>query len=528
MQRVWHVALLASMSAVTLFALQQRRTQRRAARAPASAAVTKASAPPSVHHMELSIAGSFSHNGLFEQALAIYSRLLEASLAETPRRRAHLSHLYDLRSGIYETLRQFDLVIADTTAALQFDPSSSDMYLRRGIARAQRHEYTLALHDILAALQYARSPDDTRDMEEMLRALEQEAIYYEARDALQNRPRCRPLPDDYEIQAYFDSFHSRDLDPGVLELRQRLAYDRHKSTSLELLYTALEHRLAGRFVEGYRDLHQALEGLDLTHAVAPLGALEHGCYLHVLGRYDAAATYFDRAAALVPHSPWICAHQVHNAIIRGDGLHAMAELTLAPSTTSPTFAYLRGLHCDRVTGDETSAVAHWTRAISLAPEYVAPYYAASQLYLRRQAPAAHSILHQCLAWYYLYCAQTPSLGWIHHALGTYEARCGRQATARQCFETSLGVAPAFVPAYVALAELAPEFERAQAYLMQALVHSRQAAPALLLAQLRAEHGRWGHAVDACDHALQFAWDYRDLCHVFAVRNLASAKALSAR
>ncbi|KDO17068.1 hypothetical protein SPRG_17509, partial [Saprolegnia parasitica CBS 223.65] len=525
MDRVWHVALLASMSAVTLFALQQKREKRRTAAAPARA-TAKAKAPPSVHHMELSIAGSFSHNGLFTQALAIYSRLLAASLAETPRRRAHISHLYDLRSCVYEALQQFECVIADTTAALAYDPSSSDLYLRRGIAHAHLHRYTLALCDVLSALHHGRSPEDLRDMEEMLRALEQEAIFYEARDALQNRRAARCLPDDYKVQAYFDLFHGRDVDDAFATLLHRVSLDRHVSDGAACLHAALEHRRRGHFLEACDQLERARSLLPSTDALSVVADLEHASYLHLRHCYDEAATVLQHCTSRLPASLWIQAHRFHNCIVRRDRSGALLLLA-AVKATSPTLMYLQGLYHATLSGDGAHAVASWTAAITLSPEYVAPYYALSQHYLKSATIAAHSVLHQCLAWYFLYVdAAPPALTWIHLGLGHFEAAMGRDATS--CYEASLSVSPAFVPAYLALSEAhRATYEVAQAYLMQALVYTRSASPCILLAQLRSEKGMWAHAVDACDHALQYAWSYPELCQVFAVRNIAAANATRA-
>ncbi|EQC25856.1 hypothetical protein SDRG_16305 [Saprolegnia diclina VS20] len=521
MDRVWHVALLASMSAVTLFALQQKREKRRTAAAPVRA--TAKAAPPSVHHMELSIAGSFSHNGLYTQALAIYSRLLTASLAETPRRRAHISHLYDLRSCVYEALQQFECVIADTTAALAYDPSSSDLYLRRGIAYAHLHRYTLALCDVLSALHHGRSPEDLRDMEEMLRALEKEAIFYEARDALQNRQAARCLPDDYKVQAYFDIFHGRDVDDAFATLLHRVSLDRHTSDGVACLHAALEHRRRGHFLEAHDQLVRARTLLPPTHALYVVADLEHASYLHLCHCYDDAATVLQHCTSRLPTSLWIQAHRFHNDIVRRDRTGSRLRLA-AVDTTSPTLLYLQGLYHATLSGDSVRAVASWTAAITRSPEYVAPYVALSQHYLKSATFAAHSVLHQCLAWYFLYVdTAPPALTWIYLGLGHFEAANGRDATA--CYEASLGVSPAFVPAYVALSEThRGTYEVAQAYLMQALVYTRSAAPGILLAHLRSEKGMWAHAVDACDHALQYAWSYPELCQVFAVRNLAAAKA----
>ncbi|OQR82019.1 hypothetical protein THRCLA_11207 [Thraustotheca clavata] len=526
MQRVWHVALLASMSAVTLLTLQRKQRLRQESYSHSSEVCTSRAGKkelPNAHRMELSIAGSFSHNGLYAQALAIYSRLLQTALDEVPRRRAHLSHLYDLRSCVYESLQCHDNVVQDTTAALQFDASLGDLYLRRGIALAHLHQYREALRDILMAIELAqRADEDVTDLNEMFRALEQEAIFYEARDAMQN---CSPrhLPDDYLIRAYHDNFYASDMDTEYSSLIYELAHT-SSDRGVQFLQQALHNKESGRFIECYEDLQEAISNLHPHHAFYVIVCMEYACFLHLLQRYKEAADWFKQCIDRLPQSTWIQAHRIHNLLIQGCRAGAASALAMAPNE-SPTFSFLRGLFHSRIFADSVQALQHFHEAIRLAPDYVAPYYAASQIYLSANLHEAHSILHQCLAWQYLYSSGNhPALAWIHYALGKYETLCGRSAVVN--FEASIAADTTFVPAYIGLARQYPTlFERAQAYLMQALVYARRPDPGILLAQLRFENQRWQHAVDACDQALEYATTYVEYCHIYAVRNVAIAKVM---
>ena len=115
-----------------------------------------------------------ANQGLYEEAEAEYTKVLEGNPTNTTKTQAYIN-----RAAAYNSLQRWEEAISDSTEAINLDPESTLAYLNRAMAYNDTEEYALAVADFSKIIElddtiaeaYIHRADAYLNMEEFQKAI---------------------------------------------------------------------------------------------------------------------------------------------------------------------------------------------------------------------------------------------------------------------------------------------------------------------------------------------------------------------
>ncbi|VUC20265.1 unnamed protein product [Clonostachys rosea] len=271
---------------------------------------------------------------------------------------------YSNRAACHSALSEWDIVIEDTTAAINMDPEYVKAINRRATAYEHQKKYSEALLDFTASciIDNFKSESTAQAVERLLKAFAEQ----KAKEMMASRPVKMPSP--IFVGNYLQSFREKPRPEG-LEDNVELSAETGKG-QLQLGLQGLEKKTGDGYEEARVAFEKALELGDLGEHEA-LAYNMRGTVRTLLGNHAEATKDFDKSIELDPGMIQSYIKRASISLELGDPIKAEEEFAkaLEQDKEDPDIYYHRA-QAHFIKGDLSDAQKDYQKSIDLDKDFI--------------------------------------------------------------------------------------------------------------------------------------------------------------